>query len=243
LIAALLLGVALAAETAPPSPDWSDKSERIAAQLDVIEALLDSGVPEKALAAVSEVRAQGAKDGRLDVLQGRALHATGMHAEARQVLEAHVKKAPRDADGWAALGVVLADGGDLPGSLAALSRAERLSPKDPAVLNNLGYARLANGEAEAAVGLFRRSLGQDPAQPRTRNNLGFALAREEHDSEALEAFRGAGSEADARYNLGVACVLRGDRACALAQFHAALEATPGHPAATTALASLLEASP
>ncbi len=229
-----------ASAAAEPTPDWADEKARLEAQVGVIDALLEAGFAEKALAVLAEVRSTGTKDRRIDVLQARALHATGLSSEARLLLEAHTRAAPRDADGWSALGIVLADAGDLPGAIHALERARKLTPTDPAVLNNLGYARLAHGDAEQAVELFRKSLVHDPAQPRTRNNLGFALARLERDSEALQAFRAAGAEADARYNLGVACVNRGDRANALAQFNAALEAAPGHPAAAAALERLLQ---
>lgn len=222
----------------------ANEPARVEAQVGVLTSLVDSGLSEQALQVLAEVRAQGATDTRLDVLQARAMHATGMSDEARTLLEGHVKRAPRDPAGWAALGAVLADAGNLPGSLAALERARRLTPDDPVVLNNLGYARLSANETEEAVRLFRASLTRDPSQPRTRNNLGFALARLERDMEALQAFRAANVEADARYNLGVACVNRGDRGTALTQFNAALEAAPGHPAAAAALDRLLsEASP
>jgi Flp pilus assembly protein TadD len=246
----LLCSLALAGSTGGASvtadalPDWSDARTRGDAQVSVVEGLLAAGMPEKALTVLSGLRAEGGPlDRRLDVLQARALHATGLSLEARRMLEAHTHAARRDPDGWAALGVVLADTGDLPGAIGALERARKLAPKDAAILNNLGYAQLAAGNAEKAVALLQRSLVIDPAQARTRNNLGFAFARLERDAEALQAFRAAGSEADARYNLGVACVNRGDRADALTQFNAALEASPGHPAAAAALARLLQEAP
>jgi Flp pilus assembly protein TadD len=240
MIGAFLLGVALAAEPLPTAPDWSDRSARESAQLDVIAGLIDAGLAEQALQAAAEARAQGSHDGRLDVLQARAMHAAGMHAEAAAMLEGHLDKSPRDASGWSALGVVRADQGDTKGSLQALERAHRLSPSDPTILNNLGYVQMAAGQSDAAVASFQRSLALDPSQGRTRNNLGFALARLERDTQALEAFRAAGSEADAHYNLGTACLARGDRASALSEFNAALATTPGHPAATAALAQLLQ---
>lgn len=249
MMMALLCTLALAAQPgagssgAAASADWTEDATRADAQVGVIDALLEQGLYEKALAILAEVRAGGTRDRRFDVLQARALHATGLSPEACELLETHTRVARRDASGWAALGVVLADQGDLPGAVRALERARRLAPEDPEILNNLGYARLAAGDAEEAAALFRASLLRDPSQPRTRNNLGFALARLERDGEALQAFRAAGSEADARYNLGVACFNRGDRPNALANFNAALGAAPGHPAATAALERLLQEAP
>ncbi len=239
LVSCVFGGSAQAAAPAPDHPDWSDARTRAAAQLEVVAALLDAGLPDKALVATAEVRASGNAEPQLDVLQARALHATGMHTEARTLLDTHLKRRPGDAQGWAALGVVLADGGDAAGSVRALERADRISPKDASILNNLGFARLAAGSAEGAVTAFRLSLGQDPSQPRTRNNLGLALARLERDDEALEAFRAAGPEPEARYNLGLACELRGDRGSALAHYHAALAAAPDHASSSQALTRLL----
>jgi Flp pilus assembly protein TadD len=244
----LFLGLAaLAVASAAPDVARGPVAEaraRVDAQVSVIASLLEAGLNEKALQVLGDVRSQGGDDPRLDVLQARALHATGMSAEARVLLEAHTARAPRDADGWSALGVVLADAGDVRGSIRALQKASKLDPDNAVVLNNLGFAHLSANEPEEAVRLFRASLAKDPSQPRTRNNLGFALARLERDMEALQAFRAADSEGDARYNLGVACVNRGDRASAITQFNAALEAAPGHPAASAALDRLLsEASP
>ena len=238
-VSCLFSGATWAANTSPDRPDWSDARTRAAAQLEVVAGLLDAGLPEKALVATAEVRASGNADPQLDVLQARALHATGMHTEARTLLDTHLKQRPGDAEGWAALGVVLADAGDAPGSVRALERADRISPKDAIILNNLGFARLAAGNAEGAVAAFRRALGQAPSQARTRNNLGLALARLDRDDEALEAFRAAGPEPEARYNLGLACELRGDRGSAIAHYHAALAVAPNHPSSRQALTRLL----
>ncbi len=245
----LLAGLALLVPAAWAAPDMprgpvAEERARVDAQVNVVTSLIDTGLNEKALQVLADVRSQGGDDARLDVLQARALHATGMSAEARALLELHTARVPRDAEGWSTLGIVLADAGDVPGSIRALERASKLDPDDAVVLNNLGFARLSANDAEEAVRLFRASLTRDPSQVRTRNNLGFALARLERDMEALQAFRAANTEGNARYNLGVACVNRGDRPSAITQFNAALEAAPGHLAATAALDRLLsEASP
>lgn len=241
----LLLATALAASSPEPEGvNWRDAKVAADAQVSVLDALLDQGDPARVLDLLGEIRASGGTDPRFDVVQARALHATGMHDQAVTLLTRYTKAHGRDPEGWSALGVVQADTGHLAEAAVALERARRLNPRDPTVLNNLGFVRLAQGQAAAAVPLLEASLAQDPSQPRTRNNLGFALARLERDDAAFQAFRAAGSEADARYNLGVACLERGDRASATTQFNLSLAAEPGHPAATAALAELLkEASP
>ena len=240
----LLVGLAIGAPAPELGVDWNDPRVAAEAQARVIEALLDQGQPEKALSIVADIRAEGGDDPRLDVLQGRALHATGMEEQAEAMLTTYTRKHRSDPEGWAALGVVQADTGSLADAAHSLERARRLAPEDADILNNLGFVKLSLGQAQDAVTLLEASLRIDPSQTRTRNNLGFALARLERDDAALQAFKAAGSEADARYNLGVARLERGDRAGAITQFNLALEAQPGHPAATSAIAQLnKEASP
>lgn len=240
----LLAALALAAPAPELGVDWSDARVAAETQVRVLGTLLEQGQAEKALEIIGQIRADGGDDPRLDVLQGRALHATGMTTEALSLLGKYTRSHRGDAEGWAALGVVQADSGALADAGRSLERARRLAPDDADILNNLGFVRLSEGRAEDAVEILQASLRLDPSQVRTRNNLGFALARLERDEAALQAFRAAGSEADARYNLGVACLERGDRAGAVNQFNLALEAQPGHPAATSAIAQInKEASP
>ena len=234
-----LLATLAHAESAD-APNWDDARTRANAQVGILDAMVEAKMYSKALQVLADIRAEGADDPRLDVIQARALHATGMSSQARQILETRTRQSPRNVEAWSALGVVCADAGDLPAAEHALERARRLSPKDADILNNLGYVKLSQGHAEPALKLFEAALMQAPSSLRARNNLGFALARLERDSAALEAFRAAGSEADARYNLAVACTNRGDRPNAIAQLHAALESNPEHVAANAALKRLLE---
>ncbi len=221
------------------SPDLSQPEARTQAQLDILEGLVDGDMVTDALNVAAELRASGLKSPRLDLLQAEAMHAQGMSSQARDLLTDLVKKTPRNAAAWSELGVVLSDMGEIDGAVAALDRARRLAPDDPKILNNLGYLEMAKGRNTRAVELYEQALKQDPSSARTRNNLGFALARLERDTEALAAFRAAGPEADARYDLGVACELRGDTTSALTNYQAALSASPQHAPASAALARLL----
>lgn len=241
----ILVGTGWAApEVLDLRPDLSDPKVRLETQLDVLEGLVDAGMHEQALSMIGEMHKQGAKDPRVDVIQGRAMHIAGMDAEAIVLLQRVTKRHPNDAEAWATLGLVYADGGQVAESVAALKRAHRIEPEDADILNNLGFALLAGGQAEQAVDYFRKALGVDPGSVATRNNLGFALVRLDRYDEALSAFRTASDEADARYNLGVACELHDDKAGALTSYQAAISARPGHSLAVLALARLLkEGSP
>jgi Flp pilus assembly protein TadD len=207
--------------------------------VEVINGMIDAGLTEQALALCAQLRSQGITTTELDVAQARALNVQGLHTEAQQFLEQVLKKHKRDAGAWSMLGVVLADQEKLPEAKSALETANRLKANDSDVLNNLGFVAMAQGDLEEATRYYRASLQVDPTQKRTRNNLGFALVRMEQDQAGLEMFRSAGSETEARYNMGVACEWRNDRACAVVQFQAALEATPGYEPAVNALKKLL----
>ncbi|MFZ5482447.1 MAG: tetratricopeptide repeat protein [Myxococcota bacterium] len=239
----LLAAIALAADPALSMPDLSDPEVKLEIQVDVVTGLVEAKLHEAALQAIKELRDQGVTDERLDLLQARAMYGQGMRAEGRGQLDAYLKKHRRDADAWALLGVMLADDKQLPEAFEALQRANRLQPRDAAVLNNLGYVQMAMGRLDDAVATYRAALAADPTSVRARNNLGFALARQEKDDEALAAFRAAGDEADALYNLGLACELRDDRASAITHYKNAIAARPTHLEARAALGRLVSETP
>ncbi len=240
-----LLSVALATPLAKAGPDLSDARVRLATQLDVLDTMLENGMAEQALAMIGEMNKQGAKDARIDIAKGRAMHQRGLHHDAERVLRVVTKRYPGQADGWAQLGVVLADGGQVDEAVTSLKRAARLAPRDADIANNLGFVLLAQGDAAGAAEVLREALQLEPASTRTRNNLGFALVRLDRYDEAMETFRAAaGEESDARYNFGAACEAAGDRAAAITAYERAISIAPGHPRAIPALSRILkETSP
>ncbi len=237
----LLLSLAHAGSKAlaDAQPDLSDPVVRAETQLIVIDGMLDGGMHEEAMHMITTMREQGAHDDRLEVLQARALEAAGMKTEAVATLERLVARKRGIGEAWSRLGVMYADQKRMDDSVRALARAKRLLPKDAGVLNNYGYALYAQGNADRAVHEYQGALALDPGDRATRNNLGFALARLGRDTEAYEAFLGGGEPSDARYNLGVACELRNDRAAALTAYQASLQIRPDHPMAKSALERLL----
>ncbi len=241
----ILLLALLAFADAPlreePGPDWRDKETRNAAQVQVIDTMINSGLTTEALTAVTAIRAKEGSSPALDLVGARALHANGMLEESELQLEKLVRRHPRNGGAWALLGLVRSDRQDVEGATKALTNAVRINPENPAWLNNLGYLYFSTGDLERAGLMLRRALRVDPASERTRNNLAFVLAAQDKDSDALELFRSTGDEADARYNLGVACERRGDVAAALNQYQAALSQRQ-HAAATAAIQRLTQGS-
>jgi len=243
LLLLALLGApsALAADAGEPRPDLADPRTRATAQLDVLEGLIEAKMIDQALVVARDLREAGMKEPRLDVLQARAMHARGMDSDAVRLLEEVVSRQPRNADAWAEIGLIRADAKELDIAIAAYQKAARYDQRSAHHQNNLGFLLYARGDYKEAVEAYRAAILLDPSDVRTRNNLGFALARLENDREALEAFRSANDEADARYNLGVACDMRHDRASAINNYQAALAARPGHVQAQNALQALLSA--
>jgi Flp pilus assembly protein TadD len=220
--------------------DVRSETDRAAAQQALLDGLVDAGLYTQALQAIADLRASGEDTSRFVVVQARAMHATGLTEDALVLLDAHLRRHRRDAEGHAARGLMLSDAGRLSEAIAALTRAATLARDDASVQNNLGFALLASGDAEGALARFRTALQLEPGSARARNNLGLALARLGRDDEALAAFRATSDEAGARYNLGVACEHRGDRATAITHYRAALLARADHPGAAARLQSLLD---
>jgi pentatricopeptide repeat protein len=224
----LLILLALAAEP----------KDSLTTQVQVIDGLVDSGMVDAALSLCTELKAQGISSPELDIAQARAMAAAGMKADARDLLIELVARHKRNAAAWAQLGIIQADLGDAAAE-SSLKRALELDPDNADILNNLGYLALADTRYTEAETLLRRALKTDPSNLTTRNNLGLVLALQEKDKEALEMFRSTGSEAEARYNLGVACEWRHDTAAAIVQYQAAIEASPGYTPAVYALKKLI----
>lgn len=227
----------------PAATDYADPKERLAVQVQILEQLIDSGMSEEALVAITALREEGLSNVELDLLQARALHATKKLDEAAWMTERVLRWHKQRADAWALLGLIYADQQKLDASVAALRKAARKDAGDPVIFNNLGFAELASGQYEAAADDFQQALRLDPTFTRARNNLAMTLVQLERDTEALELFRASSTEADARYNFGVACEMREDRACAILNYQAALAAEPEHRAAQAALDLLLTGTP
>jgi protein O-GlcNAc transferase len=72
----------------------------------------------------------------------------GRYAEAIKVGEQLVARAPKDHLSWEALGNARLLAGDSGGAVAALSKADKLHPNDPALQYDLGVAEIANGDLD-----------------------------------------------------------------------------------------------
>lgn len=224
----------------PRAPELSPAEEidEIALWRDMAAWYIDNHLPEEALAMVARVRERGESNAELDLIQGRALLAQGIPEEAQHVLLQVLPKLPGDPRPLRALGLVHADLGEPEAALDYLLKAVDLAPDDAPTLNNVGFLELGLGRCEEAVGHLERVVALDGTNGRYRNNLAFALVCVGEPQRALSLFRSTGSEADARYNMGVAYERIDKVPPALAQYQAAVEADPAHAKARDALQRL-----
>ena len=169
--AALALGA-----RADGSPGGDDRDRYLAAHLDhpsvrvgAAELARARGQLDAALEHVDAALALDRRHRGAARLRAVLLSALGRSDEARRWLETVVVEAPDDEDAWALLGLARAEGGDLPGAEAALSR---VAATHPAAARDLGL--LLAGSArypEAARWLFV-AVDLAPTDPDVR----FALA-------------------------------------------------------------------
>ncbi|HET9766138.1 MAG TPA: tetratricopeptide repeat protein [Thermoanaerobaculia bacterium] len=87
-----------------------------------------------------------------------------------------IDAAPDDARAYLALGLLLANGGDLSGAGDAFASGLARAPHDADLAYNLGVVEAMRGNIEAAIGRFRQALAAAPGHVAARENLAAALA-------------------------------------------------------------------
>ncbi len=247
----IALWMACAGRVGVPTPDvvaW-DVEDKDMVRMEVIEAFIDSGNCDRALYAISTVRADGLEGRTLDLLQARALICKGLPGDALNLLDKHYL---RDAERNRVVCLAHMDLGEIAEAQKACLAAIKHTPRsDDAsrradLQNNYGFTLAAGGRHEDAIMAYQEALRLDPDLHRARNNYAFSLAALGQDDQAWKQFLAAQSplsgpetaQANAWLNLGLAQQGRGDTEAARESFQRALDLVPGHSRATDALASL-----
>jgi Flp pilus assembly protein TadD len=220
------------------APAWQSEDGKKKVWRDMAHWYADNGMPDQALEMVSRLNAEGESTPEIRLIQGVALMRQGVPDEARKVLEAVAKELPRDPRPLESLAVLYADAGEVDRAITTLKKAIDLGDTGAGPANNLGFLLLGQSRCAEAVPHLEAAMAADPSSARYRNNLGFALVCAGDAQRALQLFRTTGSEADARYNMGVAYERLNKLPSALLQYQAALSASPTHEAAVAALARL-----
>jgi Flp pilus assembly protein TadD len=221
-----------------PAPPWATSEGKEKAKTELAAALLASGNAEATLRLIGKMRAQGASQPELLVLQGKAMAKLGLTDDAEAILGDVARRHPRTTDAHNALGILLMDQKRVDEAIPRFKAAVRAAPQSSDALNNLGFALMAAGRHAEAVTTLREALSLDSSKLRTRNNLGFALVATEQDEAAFRVFRAGGDAVTAHSNLAMAQEIRGDNAAAKASYEAVLAADPDHLMAVEALRRL-----
>ena len=139
--------------------------------------------------------------------------------------------APASASARNTLGTVLFVLGRNDEAEAAFEKALAFDPSAAWASSNLCYLALTQGDEARAVGHCERALASDPSLVSARNNLALTHAAAGRLDEAQREFAGAGSPAQAHYNVGIIHLARGDYGRAVESFDAALRESPKFDAA------------
>lgn len=116
--------------------------------------------------------------------------------------------------------------------------AIKLAPKDPDLMNDLGYCHYNRGRWTDAETCFRHAIAINPKHKRATINLGLALAQQNRFDEATEAFMKVTRAAEAKANLAFVLAAQGKKAESKSMYQEALKLEPGLAIAQNGLASL-----
>ncbi len=118
----------------------------------------------------------------------------------------------------------------------------KAKPRDPDLLNDIGYSHYNRNEWTDAETHFRKALDSDKHHKRAWVNLGLTLAQQGRADESLTAFEKAVSPAEAKSNLAFVLATQGKRDAAADLYRQALSADSTLKSASTALAALEKAT-
>lgn len=126
-------------------------------------------------------------------------------------------------------------------ALIEFTEAEKLTPDDPLLLNNLGLAYFYKRRFDLAELKYRRAIELKPDYSEARNNLGVNYLEMQRWDDAVTQFTLVLADLffvkheDARINLGLAYLGKGDYPQALATFRQSVAASPQNVSARIGL--------
>ena len=167
--AALLLGLAGYALQGSPGQPGSPRPP-----------VENPGTADAALIAQRQAMGSAFGTGQSWLVVADGLSRQGQFGAAAQVLRTAVKKNPRDADLWVALGNALVGHGDgfiSPAAQFAFQRAATISPAHPGPPFFMGLALAQSGRLAEARAIWARLLEQAPKEASYRADLESRLAR------------------------------------------------------------------
>ncbi len=233
----LMLSGALAA-CATSGSAGKTSTQADVARLSLARQLTERGDWERAFELLDEIHRQHPDNPEVLTLRGIVYRERGLFADAEADLRAALRASPSSAQTHAALGI-LYDVQMRPEAEAEHREAVRLSPNNPAYLNNLGFSLFLRQHFTEAITEYENAARLAPLSRRVRTNMGFAYAALGDLPRASREFRMGGTEAEAKNNLGFAYERRGDMSNA---FQLYLESVRIDPSANRARSNLVHAA-
>ncbi len=129
--------------------------------------------------------------------------------ESEKLLKAYAAQYGQDYRAFNDLGAIALLSGRLDEAMDYLNTANRLSPNNPAVLNNMGLIYAKRREYAQAAQAFQSSYAARPT-PEAAFNLGVIYEKTAQYAAAAEAFGNAGDLPAAQYNAGLSRLLMND---------------------------------
>ncbi len=182
--------------------------------------------------AASQVHAQRALErhelpGEMHQLLARAALADGNRDGAVRAWRSAIAARPDQASAYLALGLFLAQGGELTSAREVFDAGWAAIPDSAELVYNAGLARALAGETDAALGFFQRALALRPDYVQARENLAGLLASLGRFEESVVEFRRAvqqsPGDANTRVLLARALLGQGDNESARIELEKALE--------------------
>ncbi|MCA9102693.1 MAG: tetratricopeptide repeat protein [Pirellulales bacterium] len=158
--------------------------------------------------------------------EARALENADKLDEARDIYQKLIVESPDRYEPYHRLGVVADRQKRHREAEALYTQAIERQPTKADLFNDLGYCYYLQGKLMKAESAMLKAVAMSPSTPRYRNNLGLVLGHQGRYDDALEAFRKAGSEADAQYNMAFVRASQNEMEEAKACFRLALVADP-----------------
>lgn len=166
------------------------------------------------------------QEGLLNALMQEELYfATTRQAEdsrRERLLKAYVSRYGQDHRALNDLGALAVRAGRLDEAMDYLNSANRQSPNNPAVLNNMGLVYAGRKEYAQAAQAFQASYAARPT-PEAAFNLGVIYEKNAQYAAAAEAFGNAGDLPGAQYNAGLSRLLMADFAGAKVALEKAIQ--------------------
>ncbi len=212
----------------------------------LVQALLDTGASQEALALVAKAVAAHPDDATLRDVEGRTLLATGQLDAARVAFDRAQSLDESFAPAVAGLATVEAAQGHVDRAIELYDRATRLNPLDGATAYQAAQLVLAQGKLDDAERRLRLVVGANPDQLGAANDLAWILAERGAELDTAlslaEAAVAADPNADHLDTLGFVLLKRGEYERASQTLRRALERRPASPGTSYRLGLALKGS-